>query len=244
MSRLTEQAIAMNVASTHAAILILKHHGVPACIVGEIALNYYNVPRVCHDLEICVPESRSVVAASLLCYTGLFETFPSDSESNNYTEYRRDFPRVRTTLWAKPPQAITIFPAALFDLGPIEKHLIRFADCKVHISKEISHLDAEDIAALPLPRLAPLLGGLAKRYLDTQDDMAMIAVEQLVDGMNLDEAWVERNLKDSDPALLRLVMNRIHGKESRIDYYSDNTITCFISGPEEAKSVRLIPGFE
>ncbi|RSL84854.1 hypothetical protein CDV31_016651 [Fusarium ambrosium] len=242
--KLTEQAIAMNLASTHAAILILKYHGVSACIVGEIALNYYNVPRVCHDLEICVPESRSVVAASLLCYTGLFEPFPSDSESNNYTEYRRGFPRVRTTLWAKPPQAITIFPAALFDLGPIEKHLVRFADCKVHISKEMSHLDAEDIAALPLPRLAPLLGGLAKRYLDTQDDMAMIAVEQLVDGMNLDEAWVERNLKDSDPALLRLVMNRIHGKESRIDYYSDNTITCFISGPEEAESVRLIPGFE
>ncbi|KAH7237913.1 ser/Thr protein phosphatase [Fusarium solani] len=220
---------------------ILKYHGVPACIVGEIALNYYNVPR---DLEICVPESRPVVAASLLCYTGLFEPFPSDSESNNYTEYRRGFPRVRTTLWTKPPQAITIFPAALFDLGPIEKHLVRFADCKVHISKEMSHLDAVDIAALPLPRLAPLLRGLAKRYLDTQDDMAMIAVEQLVDGMNLDEAWVERNLKDSDPALLSLAMNRIHGKESRIDYYSDNTITCFISGPEEAESVRLIPGFD
>ncbi|KAJ4176323.1 hypothetical protein NW755_014475 [Fusarium falciforme] len=76
------------------------------------------------------------------------------------------------------------------------------------------------------------------------NDMAMIAVEQLVDGMNLDEAWVERNLKDSDAGLLRLVMNRIHGKQSRIDYYSDNTITCFISGPEEAESVRLIPGFE
>ncbi|KAH7119386.1 ser/Thr protein phosphatase [Dactylonectria estremocensis] len=228
----------MNLASTHAAILILKYHGVPACIVGEIALNYYNVPRVCHDLEICVPESRSVVAASLLCYTGLFEPFPNDSESNNYTEYKRGFPRVRTTLRTKPPQAITIFPAALFDLGPIEKHLVRFADCKVHISKEMSHLDPVDIAALPLPRLAPLLRGLAKRYLDTQDDVAMIAVEQLVDGMNLDEAWVERNLKDSDAALLGLVANHIHGKQSRIDYYSDNTITCFISGPEEAESVR------
>jgi hypothetical protein len=108
----------------------------------------------------------------------------------------------------------------------------------------MSHLDPVDIAALPLPRLAPLLRGLAKRYLDTQDDMAMIAVEQLVDGMNLDEAWVERNLKDSDAALLRLVMNRIHGKQSRIDYYSDNTTTCLISGPEEAESVRLIPGLE
>ncbi|KAJ4190508.1 hypothetical protein NW767_011336 [Fusarium falciforme] len=88
------------------------------------------------DLEICVPESRSVAAASLLYYTGLFEPFLNDSESNNYTEYKRGFPRVRTTLWAKLPQTITNFPVALFDLGPVQKRLVRnAAGRKVHISK-------------------------------------------------------------------------------------------------------------
>jgi hypothetical protein len=30
------------------ALRILEHGGIPACLVGEIALNYYNVPRVLH----------------------------------------------------------------------------------------------------------------------------------------------------------------------------------------------------
>lgn len=46
--KLIEQVITMNLTLTHAAILVLKYHDVPACIAGEMALNYYNVPRVCH----------------------------------------------------------------------------------------------------------------------------------------------------------------------------------------------------
>lgn len=30
------------------ALRILEHAGILACLVGEIALNYYNVPRVLH----------------------------------------------------------------------------------------------------------------------------------------------------------------------------------------------------
>ncbi|KYK54459.1 hypothetical protein DCS_06417 [Drechmeria coniospora] len=67
----------------------LKHHGVPVCIVGELARNYYNVLRVCHDLEICVPETSSLVAAGLLCSTRLFEPWVHDGNFNNYTEYKR-----------------------------------------------------------------------------------------------------------------------------------------------------------
>lgn len=31
-----------------AALQVLTYHGVPCCLVGELALNYYNVPRVLH----------------------------------------------------------------------------------------------------------------------------------------------------------------------------------------------------
>ena len=252
----------MNSTPIKAAVLILKHHGVPVCIVGELALNYYNVPRVCHvslscssaglwgltrrkDLEICVPEASSLVAADLLCSTGLFEPLEQDKEFNNYTEYKRGFPRVRTTSWTHPLQTTVIFPATFFGLDPIEKVLVPpFADRSIYFSKEITNLGAQDIAALPLPRLAPLLRGLAKRYLDTKDDVSMIAVEQLVDGMNLDAAWAESNLEGSEVALLDLVTDQIDGKKSRIDYFSDNKVTCFISDEDEAKNVRFIPGFE
>ncbi|RYO85722.1 hypothetical protein DL766_009367 [Monosporascus sp. MC13-8B] len=230
----------MNSTPIRAAVLILRHHGVSVCIAGELALNYYNVPRVCH---ICVPNSSSLVAAGFLCSTGLFEPFELDSDFNNYTEYKRGFPRVRTTRWTYPPQAIVVFPAPFFGLDPIETILVPpSADQKVHISKEIPDLSQEEIANLPLPRLAPLLKGLAKRFLDTGDDVAMIAVEQLVDGMNLDEAWAKKQLEGSDATLITLVMNQIRSKKSRIDYFTENKITCFISDEEEAENVRLIPG--
>lgn len=31
-----------------AVLRILKHNSIPACLVGELALNYYNVPDVVH----------------------------------------------------------------------------------------------------------------------------------------------------------------------------------------------------
>ncbi|POR34322.1 Uncharacterized protein TPAR_05469 [Tolypocladium paradoxum] len=235
----------MDLTPTKVAVLVLRHHGVAMCITGELALNYYNVPRVCHDLEICVADSSSLVAAGILCSTGLFEPCEMDIDFNNYTEYKRGFPRVRTTCWTYPPQIMVIFPATFFGLEPIEKALApTFAHRKIHISKEIPELSQEDAANLPLPRLAPLLSGLAKRFLDAGDDMAMIAVEQLVDGMNLDEAWAEKSLRESDAALQDLIMTQIRGKKSRIDYFSENKITCFINDEEEADNVRLIPGFE
>ncbi|ODA77261.1 hypothetical protein RJ55_06888 [Drechmeria coniospora] len=102
----------------------LKHHGVPVCIVGELARNYYNVLRVCHDLEICVPETSSLVAAGLLCSTGLFEPWVHDGNFNNYTEYKRGMPRVRTAGCASPSRSMVIFPASLFGLDPIEHVLV------------------------------------------------------------------------------------------------------------------------
>lgn len=38
----------MESAPVKIAIIILRHHQIPSCLVGEIALNYYNVPRVLH----------------------------------------------------------------------------------------------------------------------------------------------------------------------------------------------------
>lgn len=195
------------------------------------------------DLEICVLKSSSLAAARLLCSTGLFNSCELDTDFNNYTEYKRDIPRVQTTYWC-PPQTIVIFNAAFFGIDAIEDVLVPPIDGQtIHISKEIQ-LNRDDIANLHLPRLAALLKGLARRYLDTRDDVAMIAVEQLVDGMNIDQVWVERQLKGSDAAILDLVMSQVRSKRSRIDYYTENKITCFISDEEEAKKVRLIPGFE
>ncbi|RDA94663.1 hypothetical protein CP533_2412 [Ophiocordyceps camponoti-saundersi (nom. inval.)] len=212
---------------------ILNYHGVSMCLVGEFALNYYNVPRVCHDLEICVPKSSSSTASDLLCSTGLFETCDLDQQSfNNFTEHKRGFPRIQTTGWTLPQQAIVIYPDSFHGLNPLKETLLQLvcdSDHRFHISKELAHLNRQDIAGLPLPRLAPFLKGLAHRYLASRDDMALIAVEQLVDGMNLDQDWVTRNFAPSDAAVIDLVMKQVDSKQSRIDYVSENLITCFVT---------------
>ncbi|KAK7408612.1 hypothetical protein QQX98_009214 [Neonectria punicea] len=230
----------MNPAPINALVLILKHHGVPTCIVGELALNYYNVPRVCHDVEICVPKSSAQVAPGLLCSTGLFEPVEIDNDLNNFTEYQRSIPRVMTTSWISPAQAVLIFPADFFGLGPIQKALIApLGNRRTHTSREILALGADSVSSLPFPRLAPFLTGLAQRFLDTRDDMAMIAVEQLVDGMDLDEKWVQEHFEGCSDLVTTLVLQQVRGKQGRIDYFSDNKITCFISNKEEAEIERL-----
>ncbi|KAH9894527.1 ser/Thr protein phosphatase [Xylariomycetidae sp. FL2044] len=231
-------------APTSAAVMILKHHNVSVCVVGEFVLNYYNVPRVCHDAELCVPKSGFAVAAGLLCSTGLFEPSKVEEDFSNYTEYKRGYPCVRTTTWVHPPQTIVIFPAAHFGLDPIEDALLSppSPDQRVHISKEIPDMSRDEIFNLPLPRLAPLIIGLASRFLGQQDDMAMIGVEQLIDGMNLDESWMEQQLGGADDSVRSLIKSSIYGKKSRIDYYSDNKVTCFIRDQEEAHNIQHIPG--
>ncbi|KAG6011313.1 hypothetical protein E4U43_008400 [Claviceps pusilla] len=228
------------------AAAILRHHGVSMCIVGEVALNYYNVPRVCHELEICVSKSSSLIAAGLLCSTGLFDPCELDGDFNNYTEYKRGIPRLRTTSWCLP-QTILIFNCAFFGFESIEDVRILLpiekGEQMLYTSKEL-RLSQDDMAILPFPRLAPLLKGVARRWLDTKDDIAMIAVEQLVDGMDLDEAWVQKHLEGCDAPILNVVRNRIKTKKSRIDYFMDHKITCFIFDEEEAQKVKSIPGYE
>lgn len=197
-------------------------------------------------VEICVPRSKVQVAADLLCSTGLFEPIEADDKDlNNYTEYQRSVTRLMTTFGISPEEAVLIFPADHFGLDPIEDVLMApLGNRRTHVSKEILELGAESVSCLPFPRLAPFLAGQAQRFLETSDDMAMVAVEQLVDGMDLDERWVQKHLKGCTDLLTQLVLRRVQTKKGRIDYFSDNKITCFISSREEADAVRLIPGYE
>ncbi|GAB1314618.1 hypothetical protein MFIFM68171_04828 [Madurella fahalii] len=169
--------------------------------------------------------------------------FGRDAEQSNYTQNKRGLPHLRTTSWVYPTQTLVIFPAGFLGLVPMEKMLIRPpADRRFPTSKEVQGLEADDIANLPLPRLAPLMSGLGRRYLDTHDDVSMIALEQLVDGMKPDEQWVQKNIGDTDPAVTTLIIGLVRDKKSRIDDFSENKVTCFVRNEEEAETVKLIPG--
>lgn len=241
---------------------ILGENSIPSCIIGELALNYYNVPRACYvrvlstyvlglfntndmeqDLELCVPRGSSIVAAARLCLSGYFQPCGLEKEVNNYTKYKRGFPRLMTTFLEGKQRFVVIFTANVYGLEPLERNTLIPGGIKGGFSKEIVDLPSEEMVTLPLPRLPPFLAGLATKFLLTDDDHAMIAVEQLVDGMNLDESWVNSQLADCSQTVRDMVIALINGKQSRIDYFSDNQVTCFIRDEVEAVHVRSITGY-
>lgn len=105
-------------------------------------------------------------------------------------------------------------------------------------------LPSAKVADVPMPRFPPSLAGLRQRFLSAEDDIAMIAVEQLVDGMDLVNAWLERNLSTAPLEIRQLVSRLSLGKKSRIDVFWDNSITCFIATAADANLVRQIPDYE
>lgn len=70
----------------------------------------------------------------------------------------------------------------------------------------------------------------------------MIAPEQPVDGMDLDEAWCQEHLAGTDSAVAALVMDRIRSKSQRLDVFRGHKITCYVKDQDEAILVRLIHG--
>ncbi|KUJ16023.1 uncharacterized protein LY89DRAFT_735167 [Mollisia scopiformis] len=228
------------------ALRILGHAGIPTCLVGELALNYYNVPRVLHDIEICVPENMVLKAASLLRGTGLFE--PDEIEEFDlYNEYKRGCPRLRSSSWISPSSALVILGDKIYGLNPISKNVLsrdKVPSNPSYSSQIMDLIPPAEINQLPIPRLPVLLVGLCRRFLESHDDVAMIAAEQLVDGMDLDDGWCDRNLSGVSSAVLEMSSRLVAGKTSRLDDFSENTITCFIANEDEVERVRRIPGYE
>lgn len=198
-------------------------------------------------MEFCVADEAVDDASVILTETGLVKTDPY-ADIHLYNEYKSKFPRLTTTSWLPDPITFVIFPASVCGLQPLETHAFRPGDYIMpdsEFSKEIlEDLDAEDLRNMLFPRLAPFMTSLAKRYLEWGDDMAAAAVEHLVDGLDISDAWCTTQLHSVSPDVLEFVQERIRGKKSRIAYYQDNTVTCMIVDEEQAKRVSTIPGYD
>ncbi|KAK3302714.1 uncharacterized protein B0T15DRAFT_562708 [Chaetomium strumarium] len=241
-----------------ASQILRHHHGVTACVIGDLALTYYNAPgkHNVSELELCVPDSSVNAAPGLLCSTGLFE--PADLRKESavdiqlhmrlcMSKYRLHFPSLRTTGWTEP-LVLILLPASFFGLGRIEDLLVKWPEGRsFHLSKYLlaEGLGQNDIERISFPRLKPLITWLGKSYLYTNDGYERHPLQDLVDGLNLDEVWIQNHLQDANPALAALLKGFIRTKRERIYMYgSDNTVTRFIKDEKEAEDVKRIPGYE
>lgn len=61
--------------------------------------------------------------------------------------------------------------------------------------------------------------------------------------MNLDEAWCLDHLDSQKSEVMEYILGCIATKRSRISKFQPGSITIFVANEEEARSVRLIPGY-
>ncbi|KIX01179.1 uncharacterized protein Z518_08904 [Rhinocladiella mackenziei CBS 650.93] len=207
-----------------------KERDIPACVIGEIALNYYNVPRVVHDLEICVPETSLSEAVSIACSTGKLKRVEI-TDYDLFTEYKRGFPTFEAS---NIGLRLLLFPDSYFGLFPLQQNIISNDErLSTTCSDQILDLvPRSEIQYLPVPRLPVFFIGLCSRFFESNDCMARIAVEQLVDGMDLNDDWIESNLGGATLKVRELAAQLVAEKTSR---YDENM------GPKAMKDLSSIP---
>lgn len=112
-------------------------------------------------------------------------------------------------------------------------------------SKQILDLcRPEEVRFLPIPQLRPYLIGLCTRYLEFEDDVAMIAAEQLVDGMDITQDWCTKHLTDASSNVHQLIERLVADKGLRLDDFNGNKITCYVADEGEAERLKSLPGYE
>ena len=252
----------MRVADIQYVLRLLQDANITVCVVGELALNYYNVPRVIHvglqltpayrqylltkvkDLELCVPLHDLRGAIAIMTSHTEFLQIAMESEYNIYTEYKRDYPRFRFN--RNPGFHIVLFSDKGLHLDPLSDNTLCSEDHQhsSEYSREIFDLlSIDEVVKFPFPRFVPFFAGLCEMYVDAREVMAMIAAEALVDSMNLDEKWCRDRLQNINPEIVDIALGLVSGKHSRISDFSPNQVTCYVPDTEEALRVRRIPGF-
>ncbi|KAK7544376.1 uncharacterized protein J3D65DRAFT_17172 [Phyllosticta citribraziliensis] len=202
------------------------------------------------DVELCVPHTSFEEACSIL--ESSYPCEPDELESFDlYTEYKQGWPRFRPTATTdattSPTFGIVVFSDKYMKLDPLDQAIVprtRALKEKSYSSQILESISARDVHLFPMPKLPRLMTSLCERYLESGDVMARIAIEQLVDGMDPDEAWCERNMSSAADEAQQLVLSIVQRKKFRIDDFSGKTITCFIADQEEVPRLHGIPGYE
>jgi hypothetical protein len=169
---------------------------------------------------------------------------PESQETYNlYTIHKQGLPGFRYL--PESSSYVVLFPDDRLGLAPLRKNILhqkRHEDGAEYSREILDVIPASKIAGIPIPLLGPFFSGQCAGYLGTNHPMFAMAAERLVDGMDLDEEWCRQHISASASETLSFALTLVAGKASRIDYFSSNTVTCFIPDEQERQRLLRVPG--
>lgn len=158
-----------------------------------------------------------------------------------FTEYKRGFPMFKTP---NIGLRLLLFPDSFFHLSPLHQSIVpNDKRLSTTCSEQILDLVSRDeIQHLPVPCLPVFFIGLCLRFVESNDCMARIAVEQLVDGMDLDNDWIKSNLGGAALKVRELAAQLVAEKTSRYDENMGLEAMSSALGAARMQDLSSIPG--
>ncbi|OAG36434.1 hypothetical protein AYO21_09419 [Fonsecaea monophora] len=197
------------------------------CVVEEVALNYYNVPRILNTLGICVPHSQLDAATKLI--NAHNDVFVRTAWTDQHADWKKPYPRFEAFI-EEDYLTLVIFPDTHFHLQPLKHSIVdrsAYSSARPFFSNEFNFsTDISELSRIPIPRLSSLLQGLLRRFCETQDIYCAVCVEQLVDGMVLSEAWCNTHLDPGREEELKYVIGVIGTRPQRQNLFLESDYLC------------------
>ncbi|KAH0834438.1 Ser/Thr protein phosphatase superfamily protein [Fonsecaea pedrosoi] len=198
------------------------------CVVEEVALNYYNVPRILN------------LDAATKLINAHNDVFVRTAWTDQHADWKKPYPRFEAFI-EEDYLTLVIFPDTHFHLQPLKHSIVdrsAYSSARPFFSNEFNFsTDISELSTIPIPRLSSLLQGLLRRFCETQDIYCAVCVEQLVDGMVLSEAWCNTHLDPGREEELKYVIGVIGTRPQRQNLFLESDYLC-----QDERELMKIPG--
>jgi len=204
---------------------ILSTKAIEWCVTGEYMECYYGVPKVIYNIELCVPSSQLSGAVEAFTVRKDFCT-PFRPPWSKYPPHVWQYPRFKVN---GIKQFLILVPASVYSLEPL-------------VPEKIVPLSSSPARLLSLPHF---LRGILNRVNEgcVHNSFFQCLVEDLIDGVDIDEDWCRKYLEPEDAERLRPKVTP-EGKQKRMGITGDyeGCFTSYIGTEADRQRARAVLG--
>ncbi|RMZ08225.1 hypothetical protein D0864_01796 [Hortaea werneckii] len=196
--------------------------GVASVVTGSIAMNYYGVDVVVHDIEVCVPAKQARLASwALEARSDLYELLPSIQQPDFYHPFKTGAACFRFRTLEGGLQLHLLADTALcLDVAAQPVHTgLQLDQARPELKDLCVPNDETALAHIAWPTLEALLNGylrLAVQYSGSEEEIILLMhAERLIDANEIDQDWCDLRLNDKAIGLLamQLQLGKKHRQE-------------------------------